>query len=74
MTSATITIPDEIKSELKKFSWVNWSEVAREELIKESKRIKLLEELEELTNDSTLTDEEIEKLGDLVKENFLKKK
>lgn len=68
MASATITMPDEIKNEIKRFSWVNWSEVAREELIKESKRIKLLEELEELTKDSTITDNDIEEFGKLVRQ------
>ena len=34
MASVTLSIPDVFKSELKLFSWVNWSSVAREELTK----------------------------------------
>ena len=34
MTSLTITVSDELKNELKSFSWVNWSEIAREEITK----------------------------------------
>lgn len=34
MPSVTLTIPEGTKSELKRFQWVNWSEVAREEFLK----------------------------------------
>ncbi|MFH0875602.1 MAG: hypothetical protein V1859_06705 [archaeon] len=34
MVSITLSVADEYKAELKRFSWVNWSELAREELLK----------------------------------------
>ncbi len=34
MASMTLSIPDDFKAELSEFSWVNWSEIAREELMK----------------------------------------
>lgn len=34
MASMTIAITDVFKSELGEFHWINWSDVAREELIK----------------------------------------
>jgi hypothetical protein len=34
MVSLTLSISDEFKSKLKSHSWINWSEVAREEIIK----------------------------------------
>ena|SRR3989344_5452556 len=34
MVSLTISMPDEFKSEMKHFSWVNWSELGREESMK----------------------------------------
>ena len=34
MPSATLTIPNKVKEELKEFAWVNWSEVGREEAFK----------------------------------------
>ena len=37
MPTVTLTVPDTLKSELIRFSWVNWSEVAREELVKQEK-------------------------------------
>ncbi len=34
MTSITLSVSEEFKEELKQFSWVNWSEIAREETMK----------------------------------------
>lgn len=34
MSSLTLSVTDEFKHELKEFSWVNWSEIAREEVMK----------------------------------------
>ena len=72
MASVTFSIPDKVKSEIKEFAWVNWSELAKQEVLKQHERAKLFEELEELTNESTLTDEDCLKLGRHVKERFAK--
>lgn len=45
MASVTFAIPDSIKSEMKKMSWVNWSELAREEILKREKLLKILAQL-----------------------------
>ena len=34
MVSITVTLDDKTKAKIEKFSWVNWSELAREEAIK----------------------------------------
>lgn len=34
MTSITLAVSEELKSELKGLQWVNWSEIAREETMK----------------------------------------
>jgi len=34
MPSLTLSMPEELKDQLKAFLWVNWSEIAREETIK----------------------------------------
>ena len=47
MPSVTFAIPDKVKSEMKKLSWVNWSELAREEILKREKLLKQLESKEE---------------------------
>jgi len=42
MVTVTLTIPDSVKEELRRFSWVNWSEVARHEFIKKEIFFKFL--------------------------------
>ncbi len=34
MASITLPVSDQFKDQLKKFSWINWSEIAREETTK----------------------------------------
>lgn len=34
MASITLSVSEELKSQLKKFPWINWSEIAREEAFK----------------------------------------
>lgn len=34
MASITLSLSEELKSEVKHFSWVNWSETAREEVLR----------------------------------------
>ena len=46
MASLTFAMPDEIKSEMKELAWVNWSELAREELLKKGALLNLLDRLE----------------------------
>ena len=53
MTSVTLSVSEEVKTELKQFQWVNWSEVAREEITK-----KLI--FENYIRTGTLTDKEWE--------------
>lgn len=63
MPTAVLTIPEQTKKELKKFAWVNWSEVSKEELLGQEEKIKLLNELDELTKHSELTDKDALELG-----------
>lgn len=34
MASITLSVSDELKTQLKSFSWINWSEIGREEALK----------------------------------------
>lgn len=70
MASVMFSIPSEVKSEMKEFAWVNWSELAKEEVLKQDEKAKLFEELEELTKESTLSDEDCLRLGKFVKRRF----
>lgn len=51
MASITLPVTEEVKNQLKELSWVNWSEIAREEATK-----KLI--FENYIKTGTLTDEE----------------
>ena len=72
MASVTFAISEELKTKLSKFVWVIWSELVRQELLKRSQRAILFRELEELTKDSALTDEDCIIFAKLVKERFVK--
>ena len=45
MVSLTIPVSDELKGGIMEFSWVNWSETAREELIDEQQRHEAIEKM-----------------------------
>lgn len=51
MASLTLSVPEEFKEKLKEFVWVNWSEIAREEVMK-----KLI--FEDYIKTGSITDEE----------------
>ena len=73
MGTITITLPSDVKAELKRFSWVNWSELAKVELIKEEQKRKLLKEVEKVLSKSKLTEEDAKKLADEVSLSLAKK-
>ena len=56
MVSVSLAITDELKAKMNRLCWINWSEVAREEALEHERKIALLDELEDLTKDSELTD------------------
>ena len=72
MVSVTFSVPNKLKSEMKEFTWVNWSELAKQEVLVQDKRAELFEELEKLTKDSKLTDEDCLRFAKLVKKRFAK--
>ncbi len=72
MPTLTLTVPDEIKEKLKKLSWVNWSEIAREELIKKKKKLEALQEIEKIISKSKFTEKDAEELSRKVKESMHK--
>lgn len=46
MASITFAVDEELIPRLEKFSWVNWSEIAREDLLKKEKLEELHKKLE----------------------------
>ena len=67
MASAVLTLPEKVKDELKSFSWINWSEVARDELLRKSEREVRFEKFDKMLKNSELTDELASKLADELK-------
>lgn len=73
MGSVTLTIPDDVKTELKRFSWINWSEVAREAFLKRLRRDEAFKRFDEILENSEMTDELAFKLGDELKKRVAKR-
>ena len=63
MVSVTFSADDSLNKGIKKFSWINWSEVARDIFLKKLKKEKFLERAEKLLANSELTDEDIDELS-----------
>jgi len=73
MATATLTIPDDTKKELDSFSWINWSEVARESFLKGLRRDKAWEEVERIVSKSKLTQEQADKISDKINTSLAKR-
>ncbi len=60
MGNITLSIPDEIQKEMKEFSEVKWSEIARRAIIE---RLSLLKRAEEIAKKSKLTEKDAKELA-----------
>ncbi len=70
MASITLTIPDEAKTELKRFSWVNWSEVARKAIEKRKRKLEVIERLEKILSKSKFTKKDAVELSNEIKSSM----
>ena len=73
MPSVALRISEEFKGKIERLSWVNWSELAREEALRQDRASGLFSELDELTKDSKLTDEDCVELGRSIKKAIWKR-
>jgi hypothetical protein len=73
MPSITLTVSDQEEAELKGFSWVNWSEVARESMLHEEEQYKMLEKIDKSLRNSKMTDELAIELGRELRKNIYKR-
>ncbi|MCC7573772.1 MAG: hypothetical protein KO464_10415 [Candidatus Methanofastidiosum sp.] len=69
MKSDIISIPEDIKLEMEKFSDINWSEIVKNAIIE---KISFLEEMEKSLDRSTLTIEDTIILGKKVNKSLRK--
>lgn len=72
MVSIMASLSDSLKADIEHFSWINWSEVAREALIKKIKRLEALEKFEKLLEKSEFTEKDVLELSRKVKEERFK--
>ena len=63
MVSITFSLDEESKREMERFSWVNWSELARGIFLERIKKQEALNRLDKLMKESRLTDEDIAELA-----------
>ncbi len=64
MGNITLSVPDNIHKQMKNFSEVRWSEVARKAILE---KLELLQLAEKLVKKSKLTEEDVKKFNKKVK-------
>lgn len=77
MVSIALNISDEFKRRINELSWVNWSELAREELILEEKKQLQFRRLKTLVSKSKLSEKDAFELAEKISKGMhdsLKKK
>ncbi|MBI2548976.1 hypothetical protein HYW21_06510 [Candidatus Woesearchaeota archaeon] len=67
MASVTFTIPDKVKKDMENLSWVNWSELAREEALKRAKLAREFEEFKKIVSKSRLTEKDADHFAEKAK-------
>ena len=67
MVSVTLKISNEFKAMINKLSWINWSEIAREEALKKIKEEEALQKFRTIVTNSKFTEEDAEELAEKVK-------
>lgn len=70
MVNVTLAVPEELKKEMEKFKIINWSEVAREAIVKKILQLKILQSF---SKDSELTEEDALRLGKEVNKALAKR-
>ncbi len=70
MANMTLSIPDEIHKQMKHFSEVKWSEIARKAIIE---KLELLQLAEKLASKSKLTEEDIAAFNKKIKTSATKR-
>ena len=66
MASVTFAIDEELKIKLSKFVWVVWSELARQELLRQEKTREAFERFKKIVAKSKFTEQDAKDLADEV--------
>ncbi len=67
MGSVTFAVDEGLKPRFERFSWVNWSETARQEIVKADERADLAGELLKIVSKSKFTEKDADALSEKVK-------
>ena len=70
MSSLTLAIPQDLRSRMKRFPEINWSEVARQAI---AAKTRTLEQMQRLLNRSELTEADTIKFGREIKRRVAQK-
>ena len=70
MSKVSIRVPEDLKKSMEHHGKINWSEVAREAFKEEIERLELADSI---ASGSELTEEDVEEIGDKVKEGIAEK-
>ena len=70
MTNMTLAIPEDLHVIIKRHSEIKWSEVARRALWEQARKLELMEEL---LSDSKLSEKDVKKISNLIKESVATK-
>lgn len=73
MVSVTLKISNDLKALIDKLNWVNWSEIAREEIQNKLEEEKALAKVKKIVSKSKFTEEDAEELAETVKKAMHKK-
>ena len=69
MGNITLSIPHEVHEEMRHFSEIKWSEVARKAIVERLEKLKLAEKL---ANKSKLTKKDVEEFSKKIKANAMR--
>ena len=70
MVSVTLKISNDFKALIDKLQWVNWSEIAREEIQRKLEEEKALAKVKKLVLKSNFTEKDAEELSEKVKKSM----
>jgi thymidine phosphorylase len=72
MVSITLKVTEDFKKMIKQLSWVNWSEIAREEALKKLEEEKALEKFRKIISKSNFSEKDADELAKKVKNSMYK--
>jgi hypothetical protein len=70
MACITVPVENKFKSRMDSFSWVNWSEITRQEIARKYIILEQLGEIEKIASKSKFTDEDADEIAQRIKKSL----